>query len=545
MKRIFGLAFIVILLMLLIGCGIQKSTLTATAVIATSTPAPTPTVDIFSQIRFFRGDLPKALANRLELPTSLVHVKYVNESNVNLAQIQEGSITWVYVLVAPFPTVVDGVNLQTIEKTWQGQGNAEFQGQPLLMSEQTKNYFTELWGPANSLGVTVLDEGTLLETAWKQKTAWAIIPFEDLEPQWKVLKVDGQSPIYKTLDIKTYPLVIRFGFGGDTGLASVLQNEINKEQLNLVTTNWDAKKMTTVLMTGTTTLARMVGLRMEENGITWPGQKIKEWLTEPDFRHISNEASFYAQCPKYDPWYITTTFCSKPENIRLFEDLGVNIIELTGNHLLDFGDQPFIDTLSLYKNEGWGTFGGGSNAEKARQPLLEESNGNKIAFIGCNKSDNPAEWATDTKPGAAHCDFDWMKQEIADLKTQGYLVIATLQDLESYSPMPVPYIRDDFIKVADMGADIVSGSSAHFPEGFEFRNWTFIHFGLGNLFFDQMDYPVVGTRREFLDRHVFYNGKYISTEILTALLEDYAQPRPMTPEERLQFLSDMFSVSNW
>ena len=72
-----------------------------------------------------------------------------------------------------------------------------------------------------------------------------------------------------------------------------------------------------------------------------------------------------------------------------------------------------------------------------------------------------------------------------------------------------------------------------------------IHYGLGNLFFDQMDYPVVGTRREFLDRHVFYKGKHISTELMTAMLENYARPRPMTIDERQTFLQDIFTASGW
>jgi len=69
----------------------------------------------------------------------------------------------------------------------------------------------------------------------------------------------------------------------------------------------------------------------------------------------------------------------------------------------------------------------------------------------------------------------------------------------------------------------------------------FIHYGLGNLFFDQMDRPVVGTREEFLDRYVFYDGKLIQVELITALLEDYAQPVPMKADERQKFLKEIFS----
>ena len=62
--------------------------------------------------------------------------------------------------------------------------------------------------------------------------------------------------------------------------------------------------------------------------------------------------------------------------------------------------------------------------------------------------------------------------------------------------------------MVDAGATIVSGSQAHHPMVMEFYGGSFIHYGLGNLFFDQMyneTYPILqGTRKEFIDRHVFY-----------------------------------------
>ncbi len=52
-------------------------------------------------------------------------------------------------------------------------------------------------------------------------------------------------------------------------------------------------------------------------------------------------------------------------------------------------------------------------------------------------------------------------------------------------------------------------------------------------------------RQEFLDRYTFHQGRLISVELLTAYLEDWSRPRPMTPEERLEFLDDIFSASGW
>jgi poly-gamma-glutamate synthesis protein (capsule biosynthesis protein) len=124
----------------------------------------------------------------------------------------------------------------------------------------------------------------------------------------------------------------------------------------------------------------------------------------------------------------------------------------------------------------------------------------------------------------------------------GYLPIMTFQYYEYEQNFPTDYEQRDFRKMTDAGAVIVSGSQAHQPASMEFRNQTFIHYGLGNLFFDQM-FP--NSRREFVDRQIFYNGKHISTELLTFLLEDFSQPRPMLPDERRVFLEEIFSASGW
>jgi poly-gamma-glutamate synthesis protein (capsule biosynthesis protein) len=99
----------------------------------------------------------------------------------------------------------------------------------------------------------------------------------------------------------------------------------------------------------------------------------------------------------------------------------------------------------------------------------------------------------------------------------------------------------DFELLADAGAIVVTGSQAHTPKLMAFYNDTFLHFGLGNLFFDQMD--MLETRQEFIDRLIFYDGKLVSVELLTAMLEEYARPRPMVESERETFLTRIFSAA--
>ena len=214
------------------------------------------------------------------------------------------------------------------------------------------------------------------------------------------------------------------------------------------------------------------------------------------------------------------------------KSIGVDVIELTGNHLFDWGKEPFLQTLELYKENNIPVYGGVNNLDLARQPFLIEHNGNRLAFIGCSPAGPENVWATDEQPGTATCDFDWIREEIDRLEKSGYLTIFTFQHFESDDYVPHSSQRVDFTKVSQAGADIVSGSQSHFPQGMTFMGDNFIHYGLGNLFFDQMENL---KRDQFIDRHIFYDGRYISTVLLTTVLEDYAQPRPMLPAEREKF----------
>lgn len=497
----------------------------------TSTPFP-------SGIRIGRA-VPSALMEQiatlnLAATTSLTLDVARGEPTQNEIRFQ-----WIYVLAAPFPTVTDDVTFEDLQRAWkEGTPLAPLGRTPLLMEESTLEAFTAKWGaPAPGFARSVTAD-QLLETAWRENT-WAIIPFENLEPKWKVLTIDGQSPIRKNFDLSSYPLIVNFALYPLSGT----------QFATLPFSNYDPSRITTVLLTGVTALVRATALTMEIKGVTYPGEKIRDLMREADIAHVSNEIPFMTGCPFPKPDQVALVFCSDPKYIELLTDIGTDVVELTGNHFADYGPNAMLETLSIYKQHGIPYFGGGADLQDALQPALFEINGNKIAFIGCNRPDvNRFPTATESRPGAAPCDFAFLTQKIADLKSQGYLVISTFQWYESYDWQPHPAQRNEFRLMADAGASIVSGSQAHYAQAMEFYGDAFIHYGLGNLFFDQMgDQPWMpaGIRREFLDRYVIYDGKLISVELITALLEDYSRPRLMTEKERIGFLQEYFYYSGW
>jgi poly-gamma-glutamate capsule biosynthesis protein CapA/YwtB (metallophosphatase superfamily) len=304
-----------------------------------------------------------------------------------------------------------------------------------------------------------------------------------------------------------------------------------------------------VVMTGVTALVRATALTMELKGTTYPGEKIRDLMREADIMHVSNEIPFFTGCTYPKPDQAALVFCSDPKYMDLLTDVGADVIELTGNHFADRGPAGMLETIEIYNQNELPYFGGGVDLQDSLKPALFEVNGNKIAFIGCNKPDvGRFPTATDYQPGAAPCDFDYLPEKISELNAEGYVVISTFQWNESYDSYPNPQQIRDFQLMADSGAAIVSGSQAHYAQAMEFYNDSFIHYGLGNLFFDQMgdqDWMPKGIRRLFFDRYVIYDGKLISVELVTAMLEDYSRPRLMTEQERAGFLQEYFFYSGW
>ncbi len=462
---------------------------------------------------------------------------------------------WAYAVVAPFPTLADEVHWTDVRAFWAGKTGAlaeigDGKKTPtLFVTADVLSMLRGLLGEPNAQApISVTATADLVDSAWAARpAAWSIVPFDELQPRWKALRVDGLSVLDKALDMDRYPLSVSMGaLGGESQtLAAALVKD------GEAITNHDPARMTVLVMTGVTALVRGTADRMEKKGVLYPGELIGPLLREADITHISNEISFAANCPPPDPHSQSLAFCSDPKYMDLLRAVGADVIELTGNHVKDYGSQPMLDTLDIYDRENLPYFGGGRNLEDARKPLIVERNGVQFGFIGCNPVGPPNDWATEDRPGAAPCDcsdsgqceYEYVRAELAKLKAQVDVPIATLQYWEFSQYEPTPQQRVDFCALVDAGAVIVSGSQAHQPQGFEFYKGAFIHYGLGNLFFDQM--WSLPTRQEIVDRHVIYQGRHISTELYTYLLEDYAQPRPMTPEERRELLKAVFKASGW
>jgi poly-gamma-glutamate synthesis protein (capsule biosynthesis protein) len=323
-------------------------------------------------------------------------------------------------------------------------------------------------------------------------------------------------------------------------------------------TNRDAGKVTVLIMTGVTAMARNSGVAIERSG-DWGflARQVGPELAAADITIISNEIPFMPDCVA-DNSLNNLLLCSKPEYWENLDLSGVDAIGLTGNHMNDFGYDNFRWTLDYYKEKKTPYYAGGADEKSARQPLVLEQNGNRLGFLGANswgpeaywngKGEEVSAWAGEANPGAARFDLARMQADIAALKPQVNLVFAEVQHTEfneagDYQTEPIPQQEADFRAMIDAGADVVTGVMAHAPQAVETRNGKLILYGLGNLYFDQTwSWP---TQTGLVARHTLYKGKLINTELLVTVIEKNFQLRWATPAERIQVLKSVFDVSRW
>ncbi|MDE2819843.1 MAG: CapA family protein [Chloroflexota bacterium] len=377
---------------------------------------------------------------------------------------------------------------------------------------------------------TRIVEGENLERQlWRDKLSFTLLPFDQLRLRLRPLWLDGKPVVDQIGD---YPLIF------DRGAP-----------------NYHRDSLTRITLSGTTALARGTRTAIDAIGLEAAASGIRDYVSASDYFHVTNEAPLADACPQFSDKVLggANSLCMKREHASLFDILNVDVVDMTGNHINDFGYDAFEDTLTLFEETGIKAVGAGRSRDDAGKPLLLSHNGNNVAWLACNAigpyyalvNEDPSALGG-ARPGAAFCDRAWLEDYLPVLAAQNDLVLLTIhyQEFESYTPTAGQ--RADFRAFAEWGADVVIGTAEHKPMTFEFyrtrRGETaFIHFGLGNLYFDQNFW---GNKRFFLDTLYVYAGKLVAVELFPGLIDDRARPRLLTGDDQFNFLHYMMIQQN-
>jgi hypothetical protein len=491
---------------------------------------------------FYNLVLNREPAEKLLFDTSVSE----NEKQLIAQKIEENSIDYKGVISVSTKTATEISSLNQILSVYVPVTNVYSSRQSTPMAELTdidvyipeatedivKNAIAESIGiPAANLLPIQIDITDIAQTDI------AFIPTEQLTKDVKLLSFNGSY----YLDNFTSGAVFRYAeYIGDQ--ASVMTD------VNLTTLS-NKDTVLKVNMTGVTALTRVMLNKLAQVGDPlYFSQIIGDFLADADITHVSNEVSFKENCE-----FNRVLFCSPPEMIEVLKASGVDLVELTGNHNNDFGSEYNTDTINLYKELGWEVIGGGLNAEDAKKPFITDQKGSKLAFLAYNYPDSPngVAIAGASTAGANSFDFDRIKTEIESAKQQASSVIVNVQFWECYAypdgyvefpqcSSPIPNQKEVFRELIDLGADMVVGSSAHQPQTYELYNGKPIYYGLGNLYFDQTQWP--GTERGIVLTNYYIGGELLQTKLSPTVFDTDLQVRLMTEDEAVDLLEKLHTA---
>ena len=224
-------------------------------------------------------------------------------------------------------------------------------------------------------------------------------------------------------------------------------------------------------------------------------------------------------------------FRSAPEFAQELATAGVDVVTLANNHVLDYDDPAFDETLSNLSAAGIAVCGGGKNMAEARRPAVLSANGISVAFLGYSEFAHiywsvarPKRFvAGEASPGISPWDREVIVEDIRRAKSLADHVVVSFHWGDEYVSMPA----DRQVRLAhaaiDAGASVVHGHHPHVLQPVEVYHGGVIFYSLGNFVFDQKKPATV----ESMIAHVTFSpDAVVRAEIIPVRIEE-CRPRPL------------------
>ena len=223
-----------------------------------------------------------------------------------------------------FPTLRTSIARAELEAVLASQHDLR-----LVMSADAAERLRER-GIALHADTRIVPPGQLTNHLWRDKLAYTLLPFDALHPRLRSLWLDDR-PIVAQLD--GYPLV----FESDAP-------------------NFSPGRLTRITLSGTTAIARATRKAVDRMGIGDASSGISDYTRESDFFGMTSEATIAPGCPRFTGIELggANSLCMKHEHGGLFAALGADVIDLTGNHINDYGYGAFAEYAGFLRRAGDG-----------------------------------------------------------------------------------------------------------------------------------------------------------------------------------------------
>lgn len=171
----------------------------------------------------------------------------------------------------------------------------------------------------------------------------------------------------------------------------------------------------------------------------------------------------------------------KPSDLQVLKRAGIKAVSLANNHILDYGQDAFLDTIQGLRTEKINFFGAGADPKAAKAPLIVEIKGWKIGFLSF--AEEEFSIVSDKRGGAHLFDPYTAFAEISETRSRcDYLILLYHGGIEHY-PLPSPLLQKKCRSMVSSGADLVLCQHSHCIGTLEDYKGGKILYGQGNAVF--------------------------------------------------------------
>jgi poly-gamma-glutamate synthesis protein (capsule biosynthesis protein) len=209
-----------------------------------------------------------------------------------------------------------------------------------------------------------------------------------------------------------------------------------------------------------------------------------------------------------------------PEVAPALKNAGIDAVLHANNHIFDYGEAAFLDSLSWLAEVGIGVVGAGHDIEEASQPFVFKRGDDTCRVFGIasfprerNGWDGASAAALQDRPGMLHAERGGAEKLIAKLSPpeSDALDIILFHGGVEWSRRPDAATRKLYTDLISAGADLIIGSHPHIVQGFEWVHGKPVFWSLGNYVFGGMENTEGGEEGLFI-RLGFLDGRPLYME---------------------------------
>ncbi len=181
------------------------------------------------------------------------------------------------------------------------------------------------------------------------------------------------------------------------------------------------------------------------------------------------------------------TFRTDPSYSSIFTDMGVDIVTLANNHVLDYGQEVLRQTFQTLDEKGILYAGAGESVEEASALRTIEANGETYGFLAASRVIPVTSWNVENSQPGVFTTYDKTALVHAIERAKDncdFLTVYVHWGIER-NTMPEDYQIELAHAYIDAGADLVIGAHPHVLQGIEEYQGKMIFYSLGNFIFNQ------------------------------------------------------------